>query len=273
MTSRFPHVETPSESSRSHDCNNAEKGQHDSSEKYPAPPCKAHVCNRVIVDDGLLSATIVPKIDPLPKKKVSKTTLFALWLNTYRQFFIFIMLLNLMGMILASIGKGVYLGYILSGASWLVCYTMYIFNHRATYHDSVLARGIITSCFIIISVLSVCPNYHNNFQNHHRFAGWLGLAVIIRYISIELGIHLSKVTILCFNKRMQQGLLCCISKTRHYRGDFTRGLITNPLRKIWLREIKFTRVRHASTMFKRGIRIYRGTGIGAALSIYIQSKD
>lgn len=80
------------------------------------------------------------------------------------------------------------------------------------------------------------------------------------------------------------------------QGDFTKDLITNPPKMVWTRELKFgtcagclsvlpkmdmplTRsdgtagVGHASAMFKRGIRICTGTGIGAALSTCIQSPN
>lgn len=114
---------------------------------------------------------------------------------------------------------------------------------------------------------------------------------------------------------MQQGLLGRISRTSvmeyhafgiisegrkescHYmicgvQGDFTKGLVADPPKMVWTRELKFGKLQmlkfdddvshaditlagvgHASAMFKRGIRICTGTGIGAALSTCIQSKD
>jgi hypothetical protein len=87
--------------------------------------------------------------------------------------------------------------------------------------------------------------------------------------------------------------------THHYmicgvQGDFTKDLVKNPPKTIWTRELKFgmlspfslsmqyhsitnpyttAAVGHASAMFKRGIRICTGTGIGAALSTCIQSPN
>jgi hypothetical protein len=95
---------------------------------------------------------------------------------------------------------------------------------------------------------------------------------------------------------MQQGLLGRLSRSSvmeyhafgiisegrksgcHYmvcgvQGDFTKGLVTNPPKFLWTRELKFAGVGHASAMFKRGIRVCTGTGIGAALSTCIQSPD
>jgi len=111
---------------------------------------------------------------------------------------------------------------------------------------------------------------------------------------------------------MQQGLLGRISRTSvmefhafgiisegrkspyHYmicgvQGDFTKSLVDDPPKAVWTRELKFgmldytfhishsltsiAGVGHASAMFKRGIRICTGTGIGAALSTCIQSPD
>lgn len=56
-----------------------------------------------------------------------------------------------------------------------------IVRYRAVQHKAVIASGIITNVFIIVSVLSAFPwvrnTYHNVFEKHHRFIGWLGLAV------------------------------------------------------------------------------------------------
>jgi hypothetical protein len=57
------------------------------------------------------------------------------------------------------------------------------------------------------------------------------------------------------------------------QGDFTKGLVANPPKTVWTRELKFAGVGHASAMFKRGIRVCTGTGIGAALSTCIQSPN
>ena len=80
------------------------------------------------------------------------------------------------------------------------------------------------------------------------------------------------------------------------QGDFTKGLVDDPPKFVWTRELKFGKVTsssvskktgnvvetnskniagvgHASAMFKRGIRICTGTGIGAALSTCIQSPN
>jgi len=93
---------------------------------------------------------------------------------------------------------------------------------------------------------------------------------------------------------MQQGLLGRISRTAimeyhafgivsegthakyHYmicgvQGNFTRALVNDPPQTIWTRELKFAGVSNTSTLYKRGIRICTGTGIGAALSTCLQS--
>jgi hypothetical protein len=57
------------------------------------------------------------------------------------------------------------------------------------------------------------------------------------------------------------------------QGDFTKGLVADPPKTVWTRELKFAGVGHASAMFKRGIRVCTGTGIGAALSTCIQSPN
>ncbi|KAF2844680.1 hypothetical protein T440DRAFT_313997 [Plenodomus tracheiphilus IPT5] len=241
---------------------------------------------------------------------------------------------------------GVHSGCALSGAAWLLYKVVDIIRYRAVQHPSVVATGIITNVFIIISVLSALPwirnTYHNIFERHHRFIGWLGLAmtwvfvilgnqydiktgrwdnnanslfsaqelwfavfmtifvllpwVTLREVPVEVEIPSPKVAVLRFNRGMQQGLLGRISRTsimeyhafgiisegrksgQHYmicgvQGDFTKSLVDNPPKTVWTRELKFAGVGHASAMFKRGIRICTGTGIGAALSTCIQSKD
>ncbi|KAF2276598.1 uncharacterized protein EI97DRAFT_473796 [Westerdykella ornata] len=241
---------------------------------------------------------------------------------------------------------GIHSGCALSGAGWLVYKIVDIIRYRAIQHPGVIASGIITNVFIIISVLSAFPwvrnTYHNVFEKHHRFIGWLGLAttwmfvvmgnvydiklgewrsdahtllsaqelwfavfmtifilipwVTLREVPVEVEIPSPKVAVLKFKRGMQQGLLGRISRTSvmeyhafgiisegrkadcHYmicgvQGDFTRKLVEKPPTTIWTRELKFAGVGHASAMFNRGIRICTGTGIGAALSTCIQSKN
>ncbi|KAK0726567.1 hypothetical protein B0T21DRAFT_292872 [Apiosordaria backusii] len=120
--------------------------------------------------------------------------------------------------------------------------------------------------------------------------------VTLREVPVEVEIPSPKVAILKFQRGMQQGLLGRISRTSimeyhafgiisegrrsgcHYmicgvQGDFTRSLVDNPPKTVWTRELKFAGVGHASAMFKRGIRVCTGTGIGAALSTCIQSPN
>ncbi|EXM18457.1 hypothetical protein RAB80_004022 [Fusarium oxysporum f. sp. vasinfectum] len=120
--------------------------------------------------------------------------------------------------------------------------------------------------------------------------------VTIRQVPVEVEIPSSKVAVLRFNRGMQQGLLGRIGRSAlmeyhafgiisegrhspyHYmvcgvQGDFTKSLVANPPTKIWTRELKFAGIGHASAMFNRGIRVCTGTGIGAALSTCIQSKN
>ncbi|KAK4141519.1 uncharacterized protein C8A04DRAFT_39027 [Dichotomopilus funicola] len=247
--------------------------------------------------------------------------------------------------ILQHVG-GIHSGCALSGAGWLVYKVVDIIRYRSVQHSSVIATGIITNVAVIISVLSAFPwirnNYHNTFERHHRFIGWLGIAatwvfvilgnvydikrgewrtdantllsaqelwfaafmtifvlipwVTLREVPVEVEIPSPKVAILKFQRGMQQGLLGRISRTSimeyhafgiisegrrsgcHYmicgvQGDFTKELVANPPKTVWTRELKFAGVGHASAMFKRGIRICTGTGIGAALSTCIQSPN
>jgi len=118
--------------------------------------------------------------------------------------------------------------------------------------------------------------------------------VCVREVEVDIELPSPKVAILRFRRGMQQGLLARISRSSimeyhafgiisegthakyHYlicgvQGDFTRSLVNDPPRTIWTRELKFAGVSNTSTLYKRGIRICTGTGLGAALSTCLQS--
>ncbi|KAJ2928288.1 hypothetical protein H1R20_g8796, partial [Candolleomyces eurysporus] len=118
----------------------------------------------------------------------------------------------------------------------------------------------------------------------------------IREVKVDVEIPSPKVAILRFRRGMQQGLLARISRSSimeyhafgiisegkhadyHYlicgvQGDFTRSLVENPPTRIWTRELKFAGVSNTSTLYKRGIRVCTGTGLGAALSTCLQNPN
>ncbi|KAL0070352.1 hypothetical protein AAF712_002540 [Marasmius tenuissimus] len=118
----------------------------------------------------------------------------------------------------------------------------------------------------------------------------------VRRVNVEVEIPSSKAVILKFERGMQQGLLTRISRTsvkeyhafgiisegigsgKHYlicgvQGDFTKSLVDNPPTTIWTRELKFAGVSNTSTLYKRGIRVCTGTGLGAALSTCLQNPN
>jgi len=57
------------------------------------------------------------------------------------------------------------------------------------------------------------------------------------------------------------------------QGDFTKGLVNDPPKTLFTRQLKFAGVSNTSALYTRGIRICTGTGIGAALSTCLQSPD
>ncbi|EIN06733.1 hypothetical protein PUNSTDRAFT_72474 [Punctularia strigosozonata HHB-11173 SS5] len=118
----------------------------------------------------------------------------------------------------------------------------------------------------------------------------------VREVPVDVELPSPKVAVLRFERGMQQGLLSRISRSSimeyhafgivsegvhakyHYlicgvQGDFTRGLVNNPPTHIWTRQLKFAGVSHTSTLYKRGIRVCTGTGLGAALSTCLQSPN
>ncbi|KAJ7928454.1 hypothetical protein B0H13DRAFT_2652929 [Mycena leptocephala] len=57
------------------------------------------------------------------------------------------------------------------------------------------------------------------------------------------------------------------------QGDFTQSLVDHPPTHLWTRQLKFAGVSNTSKLYKRGIRVCTGTGLGAALSTCLQSPD
>ncbi|KAG8217453.1 hypothetical protein J3R82DRAFT_5598 [Butyriboletus roseoflavus] len=118
--------------------------------------------------------------------------------------------------------------------------------------------------------------------------------ICTRKVRVDIELPSPKVAVLRFERGMQQGMLARISRSMvmeyhafgiisegthakyHYlicgvQGDFTRSLVNDPPRKIWTRQLKVAGVSNTSTLYKRGIRICTGTGLGAALATCIQS--
>ncbi|KIY63704.1 hypothetical protein CYLTODRAFT_457867 [Cylindrobasidium torrendii FP15055 ss-10] len=118
--------------------------------------------------------------------------------------------------------------------------------------------------------------------------------VTVRCVPVEITVPSSKVAIIKFERGMQQGLLARVSHgplweyhafgiisegvhaKEHYliagvQGDFTRGLVDNPPTHLWTRELKVPAIGNTSSLYRRGIRVCTGTGLGAALSTCIQN--
>lgn len=138
-------------------------------------------------------------------------------------------------------------------------------------------------------------------QQDFWFASGMTIFVVIpwftiREVKVDIEIPSPKVAIIRFERGMQQGLLERISRgpimeyhafgivsegvhaKEHYlicgvQGDFTRSLVDNPPTHLWTRQLKFAGVSNSSTLYKRGIRVCTGTGLGAALSTCLQSPD
>ncbi|KAJ7287243.1 hypothetical protein C8J57DRAFT_580227 [Mycena rebaudengoi] len=120
--------------------------------------------------------------------------------------------------------------------------------------------------------------------------------VTLRKVPVVVEIPSPKVAILRFERGMQQGLLARISRGsileyhafgiiskgrdsgEHYlicgvQGDFTKTLVNDPPKFLWTRQLKFAGVSNTSTIYKRGIRVCTGTGLGAALSTCLQNPN
>ncbi|KAI0571362.1 hypothetical protein TUN199_04905 [Pyrenophora tritici-repentis] len=84
---------------------------------------------------------------------------------------------------------GIHSGCALSGTAWLVYKIVDIVRYRGIQHPAVIATGIITNVLFLISISSAFPwvrnTHHNVFEKHHRFVGWLGLAMT--WVFVVLG--------------------------------------------------------------------------------------
>ncbi|GJE92420.1 hypothetical protein PsYK624_085740 [Phanerochaete sordida] len=112
-------------------------------------------------------------------------------------------------------------------------------------------------------------------------------------VPVEITIPSPRVAVIKLHKGIQQGLLGRISRTRfgeyhgfgiisegtgsgvHYmiagvQGDWTRRLATDPPSFLYTRELKFAGLPYLAHLFRRGICICTGSGIGAVLSTCAQ---
>ncbi|KAJ7502937.1 hypothetical protein B0H11DRAFT_2223042 [Mycena galericulata] len=120
--------------------------------------------------------------------------------------------------------------------------------------------------------------------------------VTLRKVPVVVEVPSAKVAVIRFERGMQQGLLARISRgsileyhafgiiskgrqsQEHFlicgvQGDFTQALVDHPPTHLWTRQLKFAGVSNTSKIYKRGIRVCTGTGLGAALSTCLQSPD
>ncbi|PSS36813.1 hypothetical protein PHLCEN_2v1357 [Hermanssonia centrifuga] len=115
----------------------------------------------------------------------------------------------------------------------------------------------------------------------------------IRQVPVEITTPSPRVAVIKFQRGIQQGLLGRISRSAtmeyhgfgiisegvdsgcHYiiagvQGDWTRGLVSDPPKQLWTREMKFAGLPYLAHLYRRGIAICTGSGIGAVLSTCVQ---
>ncbi|KAJ6462736.1 hypothetical protein C8R47DRAFT_1180405 [Mycena vitilis] len=139
--------------------------------------------------------------------------------------------------------------------------------------------------------------------SHQDFWFAVGMSIFVitpwftvRKVPVVVELPSPKTAVLRFERGMQQGLLARISlgspleyhafgiiskgpkSGEHYlicgvQGDFTKALVQNPPTHLWTRQLKFAGVSNTTKLYKRGIRVCTGTGLGAALSSCLQSEN
>ncbi|KIM29823.1 hypothetical protein M408DRAFT_67200 [Serendipita vermifera MAFF 305830] len=115
----------------------------------------------------------------------------------------------------------------------------------------------------------------------------------VRKVQVEITTPSPRVALIKFQCGIQQGLFGRISRDPlreyhgfgiisegiesgcHYmvvgvQGDWTRGIVSDPPTHLYTREMKFSGLPYLSSLYKKGIMICTGSGIGAVLSTCIQ---
>ncbi|KAJ7711701.1 hypothetical protein B0H16DRAFT_1744913 [Mycena metata] len=175
---------------------------------------------------------------------------------------------------------GIHSGCAVSGALWLVLRIVLIIAEWKHYPASIISAGVVTNVAVFISIASA-------YKIRSVIIPWL----TVRKVPVVVEIPSPKVAIIRFERGMQQGLLARISRgpcssttcLELYPRDpnlanttsrnFTQALVDNPPRSLWTRQLKFAGVSNTSKLYKRGIRVCTGTGLGASLSTCLQSPD
>jgi len=178
------------------------------------------------------------------------------------------------------------------------------------YHRVVGWFGLLSTWFFVVLGDSYDTKTHSwhpdGMKMIHQQDFWfvVGMSIFVilpwvtvRKVPVVVEVPSPKVAIIRFERGMQQGLLSRISRGRglmeyhafgtiskgrqaeeHYlicgvQGDFTQSLVDHPPSYLWTRQLKFAGVSNTSKLYKRGIRVCTGTGLGAALSTCLQSPD
>ncbi|KAF4965256.1 hypothetical protein FSARC_6925 [Fusarium sarcochroum] len=302
MSTQWTSTET-GQTNRHNDNDDAEKGLCDGL-SLPTIPSLAYISSKRATTE---QAKTIPNLDTksIPiMRPVNRWILFHLWFNTYRKLFLLCTSLNLAAMISAGLGHFSYavnnsgamvLGNLLFAVLvrnelfMRMLYTVTIFSLRSVLGSF---AEVWFAIFITILYESSLPPLSTSLTSASIALPW----VTLRKVQVHVDFPSAKVAIIRFNRGMQQGLTGRISRTAvkefhafgiisegvrspcHYmvcgvQGDFTRKLLSDPPKTLWTRELKFAGIGHASAMYKRGIRVCTGTGIGAALSTCIQSPN
>ncbi|GJE92421.1 hypothetical protein PsYK624_085750 [Phanerochaete sordida] len=121
----------------------------------------------------------------------------------------------------------------------------------------------------------------------------VGPWLTVRKVPVEITTPSPRVAVVKFHKGVQQGLLGRVSRSAlgeyhgfgiisegaksgaHYmiagvQGDWTRQLVADPPKHLYTREMKFAGLPYLAHLFRRGICICTGSGIGAVLSTCVQ---
>jgi len=198
---------------------------------------------------------------------------------------------------------------VILGATWIAAMPWIRERHHNWFERNHRYAGWSTlgSVWIFVCIADtlnrpVNPNKSMGWNLVHSQEFWftVGVTILIffpwftvRKVPVEITTPSPRVAIVKFQRGIQQGLLGRISRTAtleyhgfgiisegigsgcHYmivgvQGDWTRGIVNEPPAQLYTREMKFAGLPYLAHLYRRGICICTGSGIGAVLSTCVQ---
>ncbi|KAI4322755.1 hypothetical protein L6164_022421 [Bauhinia variegata] len=169
---------------------------------------------------------------------------------------------------LQSLG-GIHSGCAISAMAWLV-YSL-VLTIKNKDKTSLETTAMAFAIFFLISFSSIAAFplirhlHHNVFERAHRFSGWMVLILVWIFILLSISYEPSSKS---YNLRLSK-----MVKQQEYwftLGDFTKSLISNPPRHLWVRSMHVAGLPYLVNLYQKVVLVATGSGIGVFLSFLPQ---